>query len=81
MREEWQLYFDGLTKRMNALTAVRGFAELATDATTGFLYAPTCAGTPTGTPETQTGLVPIVIDSSNNKLYFYSGGVWRDAGP
>jgi hypothetical protein len=60
---------------------VVGTAALATNATDGFLYVPTCAGTPTGTPTTQTGTAPIVVDTTNNKLYFYSGGAWRDAGP
>lgn len=58
-----------------------GVAALATTATDGFIYVPTCAGTPTGTPTTQTGAAPIVIDTTNNKLYFYSAGQWRDAGP
>ena len=56
-------------------------AAIATNATNGFLYVPTCAGTPTGTPTTYTGRSPIVVDTTNNKLYFYSGGTWRDAGP
>ena len=56
-------------------------AAIATTATDGFLYVPTCAGTPTGTPTTYTGRAPIVVDTTNNKLYFYSGGQWRDAGP
>jgi len=56
-------------------------AAIATTATDGFLYIPTCAGTPTGVPTSFTGRAPIVIDSTNNKLYFYSGGSWRDAGP
>jgi hypothetical protein len=58
-----------------------GNQALATTATDGFLYVPTCAGTPTGTPTTQTGTVPIVVDTTNNKLYFYSNAAWRDAGP
>lgn len=58
-----------------------GNQALATAATDGFLYVPTCAGTPTGTPTTQTGTVPIVVDTTNNKLYFYSNAAWRDAGP
>jgi hypothetical protein len=58
-----------------------GSAAIATNATNGFLYVPTCAGTPTGTPTTKTGRAPIVIDTTNHKLYFYSGGAWRDAGP
>jgi hypothetical protein len=58
-----------------------GIGAIATTATDGFFYVPTCAGTPTGTPTTYAGRIPIVIDSTNNKLYFYSGGAWRDAGP
>jgi len=54
---------------------------IATTATDGFLYVPTCAGTPTGTPTAITGMAPIVVNTTNNKLYFYSSGVWRDAGP
>jgi hypothetical protein len=58
-----------------------GGGALATSATNRFLYVPTCAGTPTGTPTAKSGFAPIVVDATNNKLYFYSGGVWRDAGP
>lgn len=53
-----------------------GRAAIATNATNGFLYVPTCAGTPTGVPTTVTGRVPIVADSTNNKLYIHSGGAW-----
>jgi hypothetical protein len=54
---------------------------LATNATAGFIYVPTCAGTPTGVPTAYTGLAAAVVDTTNHKLYFYSGGAWRDAGP
>jgi hypothetical protein len=64
------------------LNVVAGASSaLATTATNGFLYVPTCAGTPTGTPTAITGMAPIVVNTTNNKLYFYSGGAWRDAGP
>lgn len=56
-------------------------AAIATNATDGFLYVAACAGTPTGAPTAYTGRVPIVVDSTNNKLYFYSNSAWRDAGP
>jgi hypothetical protein len=50
---------------------------LATNATNGFAYLPTCAGTPTGVPSASfTGKAPVVIDSTNNKMYIYSGGAW-----
>jgi hypothetical protein len=54
---------------------------LATNATDGFLYVPTCAGTPTGTPTGRGATAAVVVDTTNHKLYFYSGGSWRDAGP
>lgn len=57
-----------------------GGADLDTDATEGFLYVPSCAGTPTGTPVAVIGRSPVVVDSASNKLYFYSGGAWREAG-
>lgn len=56
-------------------------AAISTSATDGFLYVPTCAGTPSGAPTAYTGRAPIVVNTTNNKLYFYSGGAWRDAGP
>lgn len=65
----------------NSGNVVINSAAIATSATNGFLYVPSCAGTPSGTPTTYTGRVPIVVDTTNQKLYFYSGGSWRDAGP
>ena len=50
-----------------------GSAALATTATDGFLYIPSCAGTPTGAPTAQTGTVPMVWDSTNKKFYIYDG--------
>ena len=51
-------------------------AALATTATDGYLYVPSCAGVPTGVPTASTGKIAIVADSTNNKLYIYSGGAW-----
>jgi hypothetical protein len=55
-------------------------ATLTTDATDGFLYIPSMPGSPTGTPVTKDGLLPLVIDSTNNRLLFYSSGAWRAVG-
>lgn len=55
---------------------VVGNAALATTATAGFLYIPTCAGVPTGVPTAFTGRVPMVYDSTNDKLYLYRSG-WK----
>lgn len=52
-------------------------SALATNATAGFSYIPSCAGTPTGVPSSlPTGTIPIVYDSTNNFLYIYNSG-WK----
>lgn len=53
--------------------------SVSTSATDGFVYIPTVAGTPTGTPTSQTGRAPLVYDTTNNKLCIYAGGIWRCA--
>lgn len=58
-----------------------GGSALATTATEGFTYVPTCAGVPTGVPDAKTGLAAVIVDTSNNRIYFYSNGSWRNAGP
>lgn len=70
-----QTQITGATVNRGSLIAGPNTA-LATNATDGFLYIPTSAGTPTGTPTTQTGAVAMVYDSSNNQLYVYNGG-WK----
>jgi hypothetical protein len=52
-------------------------AALATNVTAGFTYLPTCAGTPTGTPEAATGTVPMIVDTTGVKIWFYIGGAWK----
>jgi hypothetical protein len=69
----------GTTERMTVDyngNVVVNSAAVATTATDGFLYIPTCAGTPTGTPTTYSGRAPLVVDSTNSKLYMYVGGAW-----
>ena len=53
-----------------------GLPSLATNATDGFLYLPSCAGVPTGTPRGVTGMVPLVVDTTDGRLYAYIGGAW-----
>lgn len=64
-----------ITTLGSVLTAVAG--AIATNATDGFLYIPTCAGTPTGTPTAQTGMRAMVWDSTNYKLYVYDNSTWN----
>jgi hypothetical protein len=55
-----------------------GTAALATNATKGFLYIPTCAGAPTGDSADYTGRLPMIYDTTNNKLWFNtSGTTWK----
>lgn len=56
---------------------VHGTAALATNATDGFFYLRTTAGTPTGTPTARTGTVPCLIDTTGSKLWAYIGGAWK----
>lgn len=60
----------------SAASVVVGSAAIATNATDGFLYIPSCAGAPSGTPTAFTGRIPLVYDSTNNFLYVYNGG-WK----
>jgi hypothetical protein len=55
---------------------VVGSAALATNATDGFIYMPTCAGTPTGVPTAFTGRIAWCYDSTNNIIYLYNGA-WK----
>ena len=54
-----------------------GNGALVTTANTGFANISTCAGAPTGTPSPLSGMAPMVYDTTNNKLWVYSGGTWR----
>lgn len=54
-----------------------GTGALSTTATDGYIYMPTAAGTPTGTPTSIGGRSPFIFDSTNNKLKIYNGG-WID---
>lgn len=53
-----------------------GDGAIATSASDGFLYLPTCPGVPTGTPSTATGRNPLVYDSTNENLYAQNGTSW-----
>ena len=60
----------------NPPSLVIGNAALATTATDGFVYVPTCAGPPTGVPTARTGTAAMVYDTTNNRLCVYNGA-WR----
>jgi hypothetical protein len=48
-----------------------------TGMTSGFTHIPSAAGAPSGAPTNPSGNVPMYYDSTNNKIYVYSGGTWR----
>ncbi len=51
-------------------------SALATTATDGFLYIPTCSGTPTGTPTSFTGKVALIYDTAGDIFWIYRSG-WK----
>ena len=63
------------TIRANS-SVVCSAAALGTSATSGFLYIPTCAGAPSGTPVTHSGTVALAYDTTNEYLYVYNGA-WK----
>jgi len=78
-------YFSGLVSagslRVNGAAVLNATgAALTTTATSGFTYIPTCAGAPTGVPTLHTGTVPLVLDTTNFRLYYYRAGAWHYIG-
>lgn len=54
--------------------------SLGTTTTSGFVYLPTCFGVPTGTAQNLgAGVVPMLIDIRNNRLYVGIGNSWKYA--
>lgn len=71
-----------LDKGGNVLLGYNGTTGvIATSATDGMPHIPTCAGAKTGTPTTYTGMAPMVLDTTNNRLYLYDpvGASWHYA--
>lgn len=57
-----------------------GTAALATTATAGFPWIPSCAGAPTGAPTAPySNAAAMVVDTTNNRLYVRVGSTWRYA--
>lgn len=66
---------DALRLKANG-SVILNHAAIATNATDGFLYIATCAGTPTGTPTAVSGRVAIIFDTTNHQFWVYDGG-WK----
>lgn len=57
-----------------------GTAALATSATNGFPWIPSCAGAPTGAPTAPyTDAAAMVVDTTNSRLYVRVGNTWKYA--
>lgn len=55
-------------------------AAVATTATEGFLWIPSCAGVPTGAPTAPyTNAAALVVDTTNSRLYVRVGSTWKYA--
>ena len=71
----WNFFAAGTARNYFA-----GGTEVAAGSTTmasGFVNIPAAAGVPTGAPTNPSGNVPLYYDSTNHKIYVYSGGTWR----
>lgn len=71
----WNCYMGGTARNYFAggVEVVSG----TTGMTSGFTHIPSAAGAPSGAPTNPSGNVPMYYDSTNNKIYVYSGGTWR----
>ena len=57
-----------------------GTAALTTSATAGFLWIPSCAGAPSGSPTSPyTDAAALVVDITNSRLYVRVGSTWKYA--
>jgi len=57
-----------------------GAGTIPTNAINGFFYINTTAGNPSGVPappNALTGLVPMIYDTTNNRLWVRNAGTWR----
>lgn len=56
-----------------------GLGNLSVSSVDGFTYLPTAPGQPTGIPSANVGRAPTVWDTTNNRLWIYSGGTWNNS--
>lgn len=68
--------FNSVLQTFGALVC-GGTGALATSATDGFLYWPTSAGQPTGTPTSFSGTIASEYDTTDNVIWFRGSGGWR----
>ena len=77
------LFYTNATQRMQISAdgnVFVGTAALATTATAGFPWIPSCPGIPTGAPTAPyTNAAAMVVDTTNNRLYVRVGSTWRYA--
>lgn len=71
----WNFYAAGTARNF-----FNGGVEVAAGETTmasGFTHIPAAAGAPTGAPTNPSGNVPLYYDTTNDKLYVYTGAAWK----
>lgn len=62
----------------NGGNVIVGTAALATNATAGFLWIPSCAGTPSGAPTAPyTNAAALIIDTTASKIWVRVGTTWK----
>jgi len=75
----------GFMQDVGGNISLGGRLGLTTNATTRFLYINSMPGTPIGNPPQpmgqfvpQEGKTPITVDTTNNKVYFYTNSTWHN---
>jgi hypothetical protein len=71
----WNVYASGTARNW-----FNGGVEVAVGApnmTAGFTHIPAAGGAPSGVPTNPEGNVPLYYDTTNDKLYVYTGSAWK----
>lgn len=75
----WAIYVKGGPSNFSGSTIFNGAQAAISTTITSSTVLPhmgTCAGAPSGAPTTYTGNAPFIYDSTNHRIYVYSGS-WR----
>lgn len=72
-----QVWTDPVTGAVVGVVTREGVVQAAGfQAAGGLLYIPAQAGAPSGTPDAQNGMVPVVFDTTTGQIWVFNGA-WK----